>query len=312
MRVGYMQNWNLVVERQLLSDLLVRAAYVGSKGGKLLHSPEVNPALYAPGATAANLNQRRPYQPIGPLQVGEPTGWSKYQSAQFTVQRRFSQGFSILANYTISKSIDIASYATIEGNSAGPDPFNFNNNRGLSDFDVPQRLVVSGVVEHPRLAGKNPLARAVAGGWQSNFIFTAQSGTPITILSGVDNALMGIGANRVDLTGQAWQLPDGRPRGQQALAWFNTAAFKQNSIGTIGQLGRNTLRAPGGWNADYSVFKEFGVIERLRLQFRGEFFNVFNHTRLGGPNTTFTSPQFGRITSAFDPRIGQVALKIIF
>jgi len=312
MRVGYMQNWNFVIERQVLGDLLVRAAYVGSKGTHLLHSPEVNPAIYGPGATAANLNQRRPYQPIGPLQVGMPAGWSKYQSVQFTVQKRFSHGFSILANYTISKSTDIASYATIEGNSAGPDPFNFNNNRGLSDFDTPQRLVISGIVEHPRLGGRHPLLRAVAGGWQSNFIFTAQSGTPITVFSGVDNALTGVGSNRVDLTGQSWVLPDGRSRGEQVLAWFDRAAFRQNAQGTIGQLGRNMLRAPGAWNADYSVFKEFPVVERLRLQFRGEFFNVFNHTRLGGPNTTFTSPLFGRITSAYEPRIGQLAIKVIF
>ncbi|MCC6587963.1 MAG: TonB-dependent receptor [Bryobacterales bacterium] len=312
MRVGYMQNWNFVVERQLTGDLLVRAAYVGSKGTKLLHSPEVNPAIYAPGATAANYNQRRPYQPIGPLQVGQATGWSKYQSVQFTVQKRFSHGFSILGNYTISKSTDISSYATIEGNSAGPDPFNFNNNRGLSDFDTPQRLVVSGIVEHPRLNGRNAVLRAIAGGWQSNFIFTAQSGTPITIFSGVDNALTGVGSNRVDLTGQAWELPSGRSRGDQILAWFDKAAFKQNAIGTIGQLGRNTLRAPGAWNTDYSLFKEFQILEGMRLQFRGEFFNLFNHTRLGGPNTTLTSPQFGRITSAYDPRIGQLALKVVF
>jgi hypothetical protein len=312
MRVGYMQNWNFVVEQQVFNDLLFRVAYVGSKGSKLLHSPEVNPAIYGPGATAANFNQRRPYQPIGPLQVGQPVGWSKYQSVQFTAQKRFSQGFSILANYTISKSTDISSYATIEGNSAGPDPFNFNNNRGLSDFDTPQRLVISGIVEHPRLTGRNAVLRAIAGGWQSNFIFTAQSGTPITIFSGVDNALTGVGGNRVDLTGQSWEIPGDRSRGEQVLAWFDKAAFKQNAIGTIGQLGRNMLRAPGAWNADYSLFKEFQIVESLRLQFRGEFFNVFNHTRLGTPNTTFTSPSFGRITSAYDPRIGQLALKIIF
>ena len=309
---GYMQNWNVVVEHQFASDLLIRAAYVGSKGTHLLHAPERNPAIYGPGATASNLNSRRPYQGIGPLQVGESTGWSTYNSLQMTLQKRWGKGLTLLANYTYSKSIDIASYASIEGNSAGPDPFNFNNNRGLSDFDIPHRLVVSGIVEHPKLTNSNSVVRTVLGGWQSNFIWTAQTGTPITILSGVDNALMGIGGNFADLTGVDWRQPNDRSRGQEIQEWFNKAAFAVNAPGTIGTGRRNQLRAPGAWNVDYSLFKNFDVIERLRLQFRGEFFNLFNHTRLGAPNTTVTSPSFGRITSALDPRIVQLGLKVIF
>lgn len=312
LKVGYMQNWNFVIEHQLPGDWLLRGAYVGSKGTRLLNSPEINPGVYGPGATAANVNQRRIYQPIGGLQLASGSGWSKYQSAQFTVQKRFSQGFSILANYTISKSIDISSYATAEGNSTGPDPFNYNNNRGLSDFDTPQRLVVSGIVEHPRLEGKNPVMRTILGGWQSNFIFTAQSGTPITILSGVDNALMGVGLNRADFTGAPIDLAGGRSRAEEIDAWFNPAAFRQNAVGTIGEIGRNTLRSPGAWNADYSAFKEFAIQERAKIQFRGELFNAFNHTRLGAPNTTVISPQFGKITSAYSPRIIQLALKFVF
>ena len=177
---------------------------------------------------------------------------------------------------------------------------------------MPQRLVVSGIVEHPRFQSLHPALRGVIGGWQSNFIFTAVAGTPITIFSGVDNALMGIGGNRADLTGESSSLPGGRSRSEQILAWFNTKAFKTNAVGTIGQVGRNTLRAPGAWNADYSAFKEFNLVERARLQFRGEFFNLFNHTRLGGPNTSVTSTAFGRIASAYQPRIVQLGLKFIF
>jgi len=309
---GYMQNWNFILERQFFSDLLVRAGYVGSSGVHLLHAVERNPAIYGPGATAANLNQRRPYANIGPLQVGEATGWSRYHSMQLTLQKRFQKGFSVLANYTVSKSIDIASYSTIEGNSAGPDPFNFNNNRGVSDFDIPQRLVVSGIVEHPRMSDGNVVLRTLLGGWQSNFIYTAQSGTPITIGSGLDNALMGIGGNFADLTGADWRLASGRPREQQILQWFNKDAFRVNAVGTIGTGRRNQLRAPGFWNTDYSLFKNFPFTERVRIQFRAEFFNFFNHTRLGGPNTVVTSPNFGRITTAADPRIVQMGLKLIY
>jgi len=244
--------------------------------------------------------------------VGEPTAWSKYQSAQFTVQKRFSHGFSLLANYTIAKSIDISSYATIEGNSAGPDPFNFNNNRGLSDFDTPQRLVVSGIVEHPRSGASTPVVRGIIGGWQSNFIFIAQSGTPFGVASGVDNALMGIGGNRADLTGESWVLPEGRSRGEQILAWFSPKAFKINAVGTIGQLGRNTLRAAGAWNTDYSLFKDFNLVERARLQFRGEFFNLLQPYPAGRPQRHGDQHGFGRISSAYEPRIVQLGLKVIF
>jgi hypothetical protein len=312
MVAGYMQNWNFIVERQLAGDLLLRAGYVGSKGTHLLNASEVNPALYGTGATAGNVNQRRIYQPIGGLQLGRSDAWSKYHSLQLTATKRYSRGITVTAHYTWSKSIDITSYASVEGNAAGPDPFNFNSNRGLSDFDIPHRFVVSGVWELPQFRNSNAAVRALIGGWQQNFIFTAAKGIPFTVLSGVDNALMGIGGNFADHTGQDWRLPDDRSRGEQVAAWFNRTAFRTNAVGTIGAGGRNQLRGPGSWNLDYSLFKNFAFTERARLQIRGELFNAFNHTRIGNPVSTVTSPQFGTITSALEPRIVQLAAKIIF
>jgi len=219
---------------------------------------------------------------------------------------------SLLGNYTYSKSIDLGSYGSVEGNTGGPDPFNLNNNRGLSDFDKRHRLVVSGVFEHPRLANTNYLIRNVFGGWQSNIIFTAESGSPFTVLSGVDNALMGVGGNFADYNGSAWEIAGDRSRQQQISKWFNTSAFTVNALGSIGSGRRNQLIGPGGWNADYSLFKSFFIRERTELQLRGEFFNVFNHTRLGAPVATVTSTTFGQITSANDPRIVQLALRLRF
>ena len=95
-------------------------------------------------------------------------------------------------------------------------------------------------------------------------------------------------------------------------AWFNPASFRQNAIGTIGQVGRNTLRSPGAWNADYSAFKEFAIQERAKIQFRGELFNAFNHTNFNNPNTTVSSTTFGRITGSGDGRIVQLAAKVIW
>jgi hypothetical protein len=308
----YAQNWNLVVEHQLANNLLLRAAYVGSKGTHLVFDAQVNPAIYAPGATLENENQRRLYPGVGPIDLGMTSGWSRYESVQFTVQKKYSKGFTILANYTISKSIDNSSYCTLDNACGGPNPFNYNDNSGLSDFDTPQRLVVSGIVEHPKLENHNPLLKMMLGGWQSNVIFSAQSGIPFTVYSGIDNALMGVGNDFADLTGASWKLAGGQSRAAEIQEWFNTKAFAVNAIGTIGTGRRNQLRGPGNWNVDYALFKNFAITERMKVQLRGEFFNFFNHTNLGQPDGTVTSPTFGQIVTAMDPRITQLSLKLVF
>jgi hypothetical protein len=312
MRTGYLQNWNLVLEHQLTNNLLLRASYVGSKGTKLLNAMEINPGIYGPGASASNLNARRPYQPIGALQMGMSNGYSSYHALQLTVQKRLSHGISILGNYTHSKSIDATSYGSIEGHTGGPNPFNLNDNRGFSDFDLRHRLVISGIVEHPKFTNANALIRSTLGGWQSNFIFTARSGVPFTVFSGVDNALMGLGGNFADYIGSDWRLSGDRSKAEKINEWFDTSAFTVNAIGTIGSGRRNQLTGTGAWNLDYSLFKNFYLRERVQVQLRGEFFNIFNHTQLGIPNATVTSPNFGRVTSAAAPRIIQLALRIQF
>lgn len=309
---GYSQNWNFILERQLASDLLVRAAYIGAKGTHLLVAGEQNAAVYGPGATTGNLNQRRPYAQIGSLVLGSGSAWSKYQSGQFTLEKRFTRGFSVLTSYTFAKSSDISSYGTVELNNVGPNPYNWNANRGLSDFDIAHRFVASGVWTLPAFKDANWLVHGVLGGWQSNAIFSAQSGLPLTVFSGVDNALAGIGVNFADHTGADWRISGDRSKSEEIRRWFNTAAFKTNALGTFGTGGRGQLRAPGAWNLDYSLFKHFQVTEAVKLQFRGEFFNVFNHANLGGPNTSVISATFGQITSAGSPRIVQLSLKVVF
>jgi hypothetical protein len=312
MVAGYMHNWNVVLERQFWGELLGRIAYVGSKGQRLLHSPEMNPGLYGPGATPGNVNQRRQYQPIGGLQLGRSDAWSKYHSLQVTVQKRYSRSFTITGHYTWAKSTDLTSYGSVEGNTTGPNPFNYRDNVGSSDFDLAHRFVASGIWDLPALKDWNAIARGILGSWQANFIFSANTGRPITIFSGVDNALMGVGGNFADLTGVDWRLPSGRSRDEQVQQWFNPAAFRVNAVGTIGTGRRNQLRVPGAWNTDASLFKNFPIGERFKLQYRAEFFNFFNHTRLGAPNTTATSTNFSRISSAADPRIVQMGLKAVF
>jgi len=312
MHAGYMQNWNLVIEREMSGSVLLRAAYVGSKGTHLVESREVNPGIFGPGATAANINVRRPLARIGPMSLGYSDANSTYNSMQLTVQKRHSKGFSVLANYTWAKSIDYASFSSVSGNNAGPDPLNTRTARGPSDFDIRHRLVISGLWELPRLAKANLFLRLVLGGWQQNGIFSAESGLPLTIVSGLDNNFDGVGGDYADYLGGAWKLSGGRSKQEQITRWFNTAVFARNAIGTFGSARRGQLRGPGQWGLDYSLFKSFDVTERLRLQFRGEFFNVFNHANLGSPVTTVNNTNFGTINGAGGPRIIQLALKLVF
>jgi hypothetical protein len=312
MPAPYMQNWNLIVERQVLADLLVRVGYVGSHGTRLVQTAEINPAIYGPGANATNLDQRRRYQPIAGLQVASTEAWSKYNSLQLTVQKRWSHGFSVLGNYTWAKSINRTSSTSINTASTGPDPFNWSRNIGPSDFDLTHRVVISGIWAAPDLKNRPPFFRYVLGGWQNNFIFSANNGLPFTVVSGVDNAFSGLGGQFADLTGQDWRLSGDRSKSEQIMAWFNTAAFARNAIGTFGTGGRNQLRDPGKWNLDYSLFKGFPVTERVTLQVRGEFFNVFNHANLGSPVAGVNNPNFGRINSAGSPRIVQLAMRLAF
>jgi hypothetical protein len=152
----------------------------------------------------------------------------------------------------------------------------------------------------------------VLGGWQNNVIFTAQTGIPLTIVSGVDNDFNNVSGDFADYRGGNPQIVGSRSKQQQISQWFNTTVYAINAVGTIGSSRRGQLSAPGNWNVDYSLFKNFSVVERVQLQLRGELFNLFNHANLSAPGTTFNSPSFGLISGASSPRIAQVAAKVIF
>jgi hypothetical protein len=318
-RPGYVQSWNVLVEQQLRPSLLLRMAYVASKGTRLLDSVEQNAAIYKAGqcgstpcSTVANENSRRPHQPIGPLELGLPDGFSTYNSLQITMDKRLSHGVSVLGNYTWSKSLDNNSYSSIEGSQAGPDPSNLSLNRAVSDFNVPQQLVASAIVRSPELTGTNRVIRSLLGGWQNNLIFTMKSGTPFSILSGVDNALSGVAGQWATYRGGGYYLPNPGNKKQRIAKWFNTSAFTANAIGTVGTPLRNRLSGPGYFDLDYSLFKTLPLSDRVGLQLRGELFNALNHPNLGVPNATANSTLFGQISTAGDPRIVQIAARIQF
>ena len=320
LRTGYMQHWNFNVERQLGSRSVLEVAYVGSKGTKLLTARDINqpqPSVLPPGLPFVP----RPDPRFDDVNLLESRANSNYNALQARFQQRLSHGFSALASYTWSKSIDNASnFFSSAGDPNFPqNSYNVSAERGRSNFDVRQRLSVSYMYALPFGKGRayfadNGWLSTVLSGWETYGIVTLQSGRPFTValLSELDNSgtgrsILGFGANdRPNLVGN----PD--VSDPSTLQWFNTAAFAFPAPGTFGNAGRNILDGPGFQNVNASLLKNTRLTERVNLQFRAEAFNLFNHPNFNLPDNFLGSPTFGRITSARDPRHIQFGLKLLF
>ncbi len=310
MRNAQLQSWNLTVEQQLPAQFVARVAYAGSKGTYLPNLPEGNAAIYAPGATTSTTNQRRPLYPnFGSVELVEANGNSNYNSLQATVQRRFMNGFSVMANYTWSKSIDMTSENKQTGETA-TDPFDLNFDRGVSDFNHTQVFSLSGLWQFP-FQPENRWARGFLGGWQLSAIVSCLTGEPFSVYSNVDNSFSGVGNDRADINGNPYiSGSGGRSSSEKAAEWLNPAPFSVNAVGTFGDTKRNEFYGPGFSSVDSALQKQFSLVERLAIQFRFEAFNTFNHTNLMNPNNSVQSPNFMQISSAFDPRILQAAVRL--
>ncbi len=309
---SYTESFNFTVERQLMRDTAIRASYIGNNGRHLSYLLDLNYAQYlASSSTVANTQQRRPYQNFGSVLNALSVSNSSFNGLQLAIERRLRDSFSFEVNYTFSKSIDSNSQEATPGQGLSSIPGSMSANRGLSDFDVPHRIVASYVWALPKLRDRTALIRQAFGGWETTGIWTMQSGTPFTVTSGVDNSRSGLGIDHADVVSNPY-LDTGRSRGSLVAQYFNTAAFTTNALGTFGSAPRNFIRGPGLFNADLGLVKPFYITEKINLQFRAEFFNTFNRPNLGNPNTTLGSALFGKITSAGSPRIGQFALKLNF
>jgi hypothetical protein len=156
------------------------------------------------------------------------------------------------------------------------------------------------------------LANSLVNGWQLSSLATWRAGFPFSVTSGMDNSFSGVGADRADYIGGQASLPSNRSHGQLISQFFNVAAFAPNAPGTFGNSGKNILRGPRLFNTDLSLLKNFKLAERATLQFRSEFFNVFNNVNFNAPQSSLSAAAKGTITSAGDPRILQFALKLMF
>jgi hypothetical protein len=191
------------------------------------------------------------------------------------------------------------------------DPTNFRRERGLSGFDLRNRMVLSPVYQLPFGKGKlylasNRVASAIAGGWELSGILTLQNGRPFTALVSKDNANVLGSVDRPNVLG------DGNAGPKKVQQWINTDAFGLAPAGTFGNAGRNNLIAPAFENLDLVVSRVFLIRERLAVQFRVESFNALNHPNFDAPVQTFDNPSFGTIQQAESARQLQFGLKIKF
>ncbi|MFZ0589432.1 MAG: hypothetical protein WAM39_03000, partial [Bryobacteraceae bacterium] len=226
---------------------------------------------------------------------------------------RLSFGLNFLASYTWSKSLDIQS----EGQSGSIETiYDRSREWGPSDFNRSQLFVLSGNYQLPfgkgghYLSNANGFATTLLGNWNVGGILTMNSGQPFDISAGGDIANVGGGSQRAEVVGQ----PNSGFT-QSRLEWFNTAAFALPTSYTFGNEGRNNLTGPPVKNLDFIAYKDFLFTERIRLQFRSEFFNILNHTLFGLPDNTVTDSSYGVITSTAtgtSPREIQFALKLMF
>ena len=318
---GYAQQWNLNVQRELIKDFVVTAAYVGTKGTHLQIPEEANGAPYIPGncgagpcSTSGNVNQRRLYQPFAGVESIESNGNSTYHAMQLSLKKRFAAGYSILSSYTFSKFIDMAADDGHGSTSSlATDPFNWFFDRGLSDNNVRHRFTTSFVWEVPAFRRAGGLTRSLLGGWQLNGILLFQSGAPFSVTAGTNRSLSGGAGDRADLIGSGSVATYGdQSRGQYIKKYFDTSRFALPALGTFGTAGRNILQGPGYADIDMSAFKSFRITESKSVTLRWEVFNLFNHPNFNNPSGNFSSAVFGQITSAKDPRIMQVGMKFIF
>jgi hypothetical protein len=366
---GYVQQWNLSVERELPTGFLLSAAYVGSKGTHLeQYSQQINQisdtllaaaaaqfavggrpavtllqsapnpflvkgqtlALAAPTTTLGQL--LRPFPQYTSVELaGQGSYSSIYHSLQITARRRFAGAGSLLVAYTNSKLISNTDTLTswLETGVGGiQDNNNLRAERSLSSQDVPQRLVISYVLDLPFGQGRKYLANIgggwndILGGWGIDGVTTFQRGFPLVFANGQANDVTLFGAGSRPNVSSGCHKSSAGSGPSRLGAWFNPDCFSAPADFTFGNQSRvdPTLRSDGVNNFDFALFKKLtlGRDANTGIEFRVELFNLFNRTQFAPPNTiccATNNANFGVVTSTAqgtNPRLIQFALKFLF
>lgn len=349
----YSQAWNLDVQRQLPADMLFEIGYVGSTGTHLPRFRQIDQAyltqaqinaltpdvitrmelmgiptpvaqfLASQGPAAIPSIARVPYFGYPQIFQAENSVSSSYHALQTKLNKRVGYGLSFGVAYTFAKSIDGASVFYGSGANATTifpqDNYNTRAEKGLSDFDIRHRFVANYVYQIPSFRHLvSGMPHAIAEGWQTTGIVTLQTGQPFSVLTGQSLSGTGLGNDRPDLVGN----PNAGPH--TVNQWFNTSAFTLNQPLTFGNAGRNIISGPPFKNFDFALIKSTRIAEAANVEFRAEFFNVFNHPNFALPANIESAPNFGAISQTPDvaqnnvglgsggPRLIQFGLKFSF
>lgn len=319
----YVQQWNATIEKSLGTRTTVEIGYLGARGFHLQRAHLINNALPGPGP----IEPRRPFQHIGfakgttipPVIEGtavavasltfpvsainelETTAQSWYDAGYINLRRRYSNGLSVLANYTYSKNLSNApDFRSPMYESTIPQ----NNNDLAAEkgpaCDIPQRFVVSAVYAAPAYMRSN-WTRVASEDWMFSMIYQAESGYPFTVSVFGDTANAGTILGENPIRANATGKPIFGPGTKNVTHWVNPAAFVAPPPYTFGDVGRNSVYGPGMQTMDLSAQRTVPIHRDIAFLVRGDFFNAFNHTNLGSPNRFVNTPQFGSITMAMSP-----------
>ncbi len=333
-KLPYAEHYNFSIQRQLSASTVLTLAYVGTQGHRLISQYDANPGdpkeclqLAAEGATptcgpgleSAVFTRPNGTQVFGTRNALGPafgTGNtytanisnSNYHSLQISAERKAAD-VTFLAAYTYGKSIDNA--------SGFGDWVNFTNyrlSRALSAFDVRHNFVASYNWALPFGRHLTGVSKRLVGGWNFIGITRFTTGFPIGLSEGgADISLVGSGSTDVpDLIGRVVTQDPHKSGPNGANTFFLPGAFAAQALGTFGNANRRFFHGPGIVNTDFALMKSASITETTEIQFRAEFFNVFNHTQFSNPSGNFSSGNFGVVTSARAPRIGQLSLKLVF
>jgi hypothetical protein len=314
-RSPFAHHFNLTWQQQIAGHLGAEVGYVGSRGRNLPIFMEVNPGLYEPGQTTRGARLFPAFSLVRPT-FSVAKSW--YDSLQATLRLRTVRSMNFLASYTLGDARDHVSGLNI-GNEARPpravtigDEASIDralrNVEGPAQFDVRHRFVVSFGAALPTPRGLGRAMQHLVGGWQLNGIAQWQTGFPLTVIDSVESIRY--------LTNRPDQVCDPNDRAPRTVSeWFDASCFVRRPLPATAEPGttpRNSVRGPGLSRTDLSLFKNIETTGTHRLQLRIEAFNLFNQVKLGNPNTTIGNVNFGRITTAEDGRIIQLAVKYMF
>ena len=326
-RTPYAVQYNLNVQHELDNNLLAEVAYVGRRGLNSSRAVNINQivAVNSLAATQSGLAVgSRPFNNAG-LPVGarfandvisqQFNGQATYHSLQTRLERRLSSGTSFLASYTWSKSINNVSGIGTGADDLAQDSYNLAAQRAVSNFDVPHKFVFSSTWALPFgrnqrfLKDPSPVVSALLSDWQINGILAYQSGQPFTVTVGAFDAGTGISNRRPN------QISDPHENVPAGFA-FNPMAFVAPPAGQFGSVGRNTLRADNYFNTDFAALRNFRFTplgEAGAIEFRAEFFNLFNNPSFTLPVSSLSNAAFGRyVSNSTAPRVIQFVAKVKF